>query len=172
MISCMRIQLVLFVQAALSGLSRGGEHFFVTGANRQVNEFGPNFGTSVTAVTIWDEVSKKELAFVRNRPKLRLSPRPGPGSSGQPASGSPSTPGVGGPLLRFSGPYLFPKSACHSYGLTAGFSAVNNPWARSQISSRLGHWSRAASPLPRPVPCGPLAKMCASTGTPALTSAS
>jgi hypothetical protein len=49
---------------------------------------------------------------------------------------------------------------------------VSSPWARSQISSRLGHWSRAASPLPSPVPCGPLAKMCASAGTPALTSAS
>ncbi len=61
----------------------------------------------------------------------------------------------------------------HAYGLppTAG-SAVSNPCARSQISSRLGHWSRAASPLPSPVPCGPFAKMCASAGAPALTSAS
>ena len=61
MISCMRIQLVLFVQAVLSGLSRGGEHFFVTGANRQVNESGPYFGTSVMVVTIWDKYSKKNL---------------------------------------------------------------------------------------------------------------
>ena len=42
-------------------LSRAGEHFFVSRANRQVNESGPCLGTSVTAVTIWDECSKKNL---------------------------------------------------------------------------------------------------------------
>src|SRR5208337_3226586 len=45
----------------LMDLSRAGEHFFVSRANRQVNESGPYFGTSVTAVTIWDKCSKKNL---------------------------------------------------------------------------------------------------------------
>src|ERR1017187_7859329 len=40
------------------------------------------------------------------------------------------------------------------------------------VPSRSGHWSRAGSPPPSPVPWGPLAKMCASAGTPAFTRAS
>ncbi len=44
---------------------------------------------------------KKGLAFAQNKPKLKLPPRPGPGSSGQPVSGSPSTPEAGCPPLSF-----------------------------------------------------------------------
>jgi hypothetical protein len=51
------------------------EHFFLTGADPQVNENGPNSGTPVTVVTMWEELSKKELAFTQNRPKLRVSPK-------------------------------------------------------------------------------------------------
>ena len=70
-------------------------------------------------------------------------------------------------------PLCLHNISLHAYGLPpATGSAVISPCARSQISSRLGHWSRAASPLPSPVPWGPFAKMCASAGTPALTSAS
>ena len=61
-----------------------------------------------------------------------------------------------------------------SYGFepTADLSNVSRPCARSQFSSRLGHWSSAGSPLPRPLPWAPLAKTWYSDGTPALTSAS
>ena len=45
---------------------------------------------------------EKPLAFPHNRPRLRIPPRPGSGSSGQPVLGSLSTPKAGGPLLTFS----------------------------------------------------------------------
>jgi hypothetical protein len=52
------------------GLSRASEHFFVSGADHQVNADFPNSGIPVTAVTIGNELFKKELAFTRNRPTL------------------------------------------------------------------------------------------------------
>ena len=190
-------------------------------------------------------MSKKELDSAQNRPRLRLPPRPGPGSSGRPTSGSLSTPGAGRPLLYFqsvfrrhdtfrphnslshppscpSGSMLcqgtalqvaeklyfggrrgfqaphkaskisagfspgrtFPvnftrnpeffrslfsravganklaralapegmSAAGVAYGFAAGCACASSPWPRSQVSSRLGHWSRAASPLPSPLP--------------------
>jgi hypothetical protein len=57
------------------GLSRSGEHFFVTGANRQVNATGPYyevpmayFETPVTAVTFGNDSGKKDLIL----PKMSL----------------------------------------------------------------------------------------------------
>jgi hypothetical protein len=50
----------------LFGLSRAGEHFFVSGADRQVNETSPDFGipkayseTPVTTVTFGNDSEKK-----------------------------------------------------------------------------------------------------------------
>jgi len=55
----------------------------------------------VIAVTEWEFSAKIALAFTHNGPRLKIPPRPGPGSSGQPVSGSPSTPDSGGPPLSF-----------------------------------------------------------------------
>lgn len=44
---------------------------------------------------------KKGLDFARNKPRLRIPPRPVSGSSGPPVAGSPSTPISGGPPLSF-----------------------------------------------------------------------
>jgi len=80
----------------------------------------------VTAVTIWEFRAKKELDFPRNKPKLNIPPRPGPGSSGRPASGSSSTPGAGSPPLNLSPFFDFGSSAapqfCSSW-CTAGLPA-------------------------------------------------
>jgi hypothetical protein len=51
------------------------EHFFVTGADPQVNEIGPYSGTPVTVVTLGEELIKKELDFIQNKPRLRISPK-------------------------------------------------------------------------------------------------
>jgi hypothetical protein len=51
------------------------EHFFVSGADPQVNDIGPNSGTPVTVVTMWEELIKKELDFIQNKPRLRISPK-------------------------------------------------------------------------------------------------
>src|ERR1035437_1154002 len=105
--------LARFVQAVSVGFLSRVEHFFVSGADPQVNADGANLGSPVTAVTFGKFCCKKELAIPGNKPKLTISPRPGSGSSGRPASGSPSTPGAGSPLLTFSGHFFHP-AAPHS----------------------------------------------------------
>jgi hypothetical protein len=57
------------------GLSRAGEHFFVSGANRQVNVTDPDYEipmayyeTPVTAVTFGNNSGKKDLIL----PKISL----------------------------------------------------------------------------------------------------
>ena len=61
------VRLVLFLQFVLFfsvlgrpvwSLPRGVEHFFVSGAERQVNETGPDFGIPVTAVTFGNDSPK------------------------------------------------------------------------------------------------------------------
>jgi hypothetical protein len=41
------------------------EHFFVTGAEPQVNEIGLNFRSPVTVVTIGNETPKKNLILLK-----------------------------------------------------------------------------------------------------------
>jgi hypothetical protein len=64
-------------------------------------EFHDFLWSSVTAVTIRKIHEKIDLILSEKGLRIRLSPRPAPGSSGRPASGSSSTPGVGGPPLIF-----------------------------------------------------------------------
>jgi len=76
-------------------------HFFVSGAEPQVNEDGVDRAESCDCGHETGILCKKGLAFTQNKPTLRIPPRPDPGSSGPPAAGSPSTPAVSGPPLSF-----------------------------------------------------------------------
>jgi len=98
---CIVVRFVQILQAVRMIAFVRVEPFFVSGARPQVNAEGAHFRLPVTVVTYWECLPKKELDFGGNKPRLNVSPRPGPGSSGPPVSGSPSTPGAGGPLLAF-----------------------------------------------------------------------
>src|ERR1700678_219101 len=63
------------------GLSRV-EHLFVSGAHPQVNVGEEDSAGSCDCNHEYANFFKKELAFRANRPKLRIPPRPGSGSSG------------------------------------------------------------------------------------------
>lgn|GEM_PF-5404027 len=143
---------------------------FLSGAGAQVNGIGPSITTICDCSHGMGIRTKKELDFSENRPKLTIPPRPGPGSSGQSVSGIFPLPIPNARLLVF-GPFSEAES-CPYYRAAGTAGTGISPCARNHISSRFGHWSRAASLLPRPVPWGPLAKTCISAGTPALTSAS
>jgi hypothetical protein len=58
------------------------EHLFVSGANPQVNVVEDDSAGSCDCNHEYAIFFKKELAFAGNRPKLRIPPRPGSGSSG------------------------------------------------------------------------------------------
>jgi hypothetical protein len=64
-----------------SGFSRV-EHLFVSGANPQVNVVEDDSAGSCDCGHGRENLFEKDVAFVGNRPTLRISPRPGSGSSG------------------------------------------------------------------------------------------
>ena len=87
-------------QSVWSQLS-GWNIFLYQGRTLKSTQMEPIWRGPVTAVTKREFYPKKNLLSPENKPRLRIPPRPGPGSSGQPVSGSPSTPAVGCPPLSF-----------------------------------------------------------------------
>src|SRR6185437_2479879 len=87
------------LQAILTASSHNWNIFLYQGPNGQVN------ARVATSPRLRDRGHKsgifveKGLDFARHRPKLKLPPRPGPGSSGHPVLGNPSTPKAGCPPL-------------------------------------------------------------------------
>jgi hypothetical protein len=83
MISCMLVldRSGAQVSHSDSGFSRV-EHLFVSGANPQVNVVEDDSAGPCDRGHGNEKFVQKELAFAGNRPKLRISPRPGSGSSG------------------------------------------------------------------------------------------
>jgi hypothetical protein len=63
------------------GFPRVG-HLFVSGANPQVNVVEDDSAGTCDCGHEYEIFFEKELAFAANKPKLRIPPRPGSGSSG------------------------------------------------------------------------------------------